>query len=392
MPKEIAVIILAGGKGTRFNSQTPKQFFKIFNKTLLEINIEKFLSIKNVVKIIIVSETNFLEKTKKITKKYNLDVIEGGKTRQLSVKNGLIELNKNKFNYVAIHDCARPFFDKSLFKKLLDKVSLNNCSIPILEISDSLMKVDSISKLTSRINRENLFSIQTPQIFPFKKILHAHKNSLKKKFTDDSAIAEEIKLKIKTIEGSKYNIKITTKEDIDIAKMIYMKQEEIKYNNRVGMGFDVHAFEDGTQIILCGIKIPFTKKLKGHSDADVGFHAIVDAILGSIGEGDIGEHFPPNQKKWKDSSSEIFMKFSKELLEKKNAKIQSIDLTLICEKPKIIPYKKLMVEKISKIMDICGELINIKATTTEKLGFTGREEGIAAQAIVSTKIIDGTAN
>ncbi len=388
MPKKIAVIILAGGKGTRFSKTKPKQFYKIDNETILEINIKKFQKFSFIQQIIVISEKSLIPKAKRIASKYDALVVNGGKTRQSSVLKGLQSLEKYEPNYVIVHDCARPFFHESMIKNFMKYVSNETCIIPVLKVSDSIIKI-SESVETCEIDRTGLFLIQTPQIFPFKKIFSAHINTKRLNYTDDSAIARDYNLDIKTIEGSKKNIKITTKDDIT---SYIVNNKNKNFTIRVGNGFDVHAFEKGNKLIICGVEIPFTKKLKGHSDADVGFHSIVDAILGSIGEGDIGDHFPPSEKKWKDVSSEIFMRFAKKLLENKQARIQNIDLTIICENPKLFKYKVLMKKNISQIMNVPNHFVNVKATTTEKLGFIGREQGIAAQATVTTKILDAIKN
>ena len=298
----------------------------------------------------------------------------------MSVKNGLIAAKKFKPEFILIHDCARPFLNEKLVNDLVQNTSLNNGCIPAIKVVDSLRKVKD-KKIYKSINRNNLFSIQTPQAFPFKKILKAHVSSKVTNHTDDSSLANENDIPVKIIEGLKNNIKVTTKDDILFLKMINKTEDKFK----IGSGFDVHKFVSGKEITLCGIKIPFSKSLKGHSDADVCFHVIVDAILGSISMGDIGDHFPPSDQKWKNCSSEVFMKFAKKELLKKKSVINNLDLTIICEKPKITNYKLRMRKNISRILELNLDDINIKATTTEKLGFTGREEGVAAQAIVSVK-------
>ena len=251
-------------------------------------------------------------------------------------------------------------------------------------MTDSINKILPGKEKIEDIDRTNLYMIQTPQSFPFKKIYNAHMKIESTNYTDDSSIAKKFDIKINTILGLKNNMKITTKDDINIAKMIYKKDYKEKITT--GLGFDVHKFEKGNFVVICGIKIPFNKKLKGHSDADIGFHALVDAMLGSISEDDIGKHFPPSDMKWKNAPSKIFVEFARELLIKKNAVVQNIDITIICEEPKISKYRDQMKKKISSLLKIDSAFINIKGTTTEKLGFLGRKEGIAAQVLVTTKI------
>lgn len=389
MSNDLSLVLLCGGLGKRFSKKIPKQFFEINNLTLLEINLRKFLELKLFKKIVVVSEKSLIKKTNLICKNFVdecIDVISGGKTRQISSKLGCLYLKKYNPKFVFIHDVARPFFDKKIIFRLLSKIKKNVGSVPVIEISDTLNLIKE-EKILSNIKRENIFTIQTPQAFPFDKILFAHENCSRNDYTDDGSLAKHFNLKIKPVLGSKKNIKITTEEDKELAEIIYqIEREKMKEFIYVGSGFDVHEFTNGNQIILCGIKIPFKKKLKGHSDADVAIHAIVDSILGALACGDIGDFFPPTDVKWKNVSSKIFLEKAKELLTQKNAFINNIDLTLICEEPKISQYKKQMVINIASILKIDPISINVKATTTEKLGFLGRKEGIAAQAISSIKI------
>ncbi len=381
MAKKITVIILSAGSGKRFDKIKPKQLFSIGDETLLDINIRKFLNIKNINNLVIVHSKEISAEVKKLGNE-SIFLTLGGKTRQESVKNGLNYAKKLKPDIVMIHDCARPFVDEELIKNLIANTSFSSGSVPVLKVNDSLRHINLKTSESKKISREHIFQIQTPQSFPFKKILKAHNKSTKNNYTDDSSLAEENNIKMKFILGDKNNIKITDKNDIKFGRVMFNNQKEIS----VGTGFDVHGFETGKHIIICGIKIPFSKKLKGHSDADVGFHTIVDAILGSVRAGDIGDHFPPSDEKWKDAPSSTFIKFAKNMVKKRNGKIKSIDLTIICEEPKIFKYKVKMKKNLSKLLEINEDRINVKATTTEKLGFLGRGEGIAAQAIVTSEI------
>ena len=380
MSKKVSVIILCAGEGKRFDNSIPKQFYKIEEETILEINIRKFIYTKLIDNIVIVTSKELLKKTNKYVCDKITTVI-GGKTRQESVKNGLIQCKKFNSEIVLIHDCARPFFNEKLVDDLINNTSNNQCCIPGIVVNDSLKKINK--KDIENVSRKNIIQVQTPQSFPLKKILLGHL-ATKKNHTDDSSIASEINLPIKLIPGLKKNFKITDKNDIKFMNMVY--ESEKKNRISVGIGFDVHQFEAGEYVIICGVKIPYEKKLKGHSDADVGHHTLVDAILGSISEGDIGEHFPPSDKKWKNAASSLFVEFAKELLIKKKAVIQNIDLTFICEQPKILKYKLDIKKNISNLLSLNINKINVKATTTERLGFLGRKEGIAAQAVVTTQI------
>lgn len=383
MSKKVSVIILSAGEGKRFSEKIPKQFYKIEEETILEINLRKFVNNKSIKNIIIVTSKELLQKTKKYSTD-KISVVIGGKTRQESVKNGLIQCKKFRSNIVLIHDCARPFFNKSLINELIANTSDNQCCIPCISINDSLKKIDNNN--IKNVNRKNIIQVQTPQSFPLEKILSGHLITKNNKHKDDSSIASEINLPIKVIPGLKKNIKITDKNDVDFMNMIYKSEKKKRIS--VGMGFDVHEFEAGEFVIICGVKIPYKKKLKGHSDADVGHHTLVDAILGSISEGDIGEHFPPSDEKWKDAPSSLFVEFTRKLLLKKKASIQNIDLTFICEEPKILKHKLEIKRNVANLLLVDVKNINVKATTTERLGFLGRKEGIAAQAIVTTEITE----
>ena len=374
--KNIA-LILSGGEGKRFDKKNPKQLFEINGRPILEITVSKFIQSKLFEKIIIVSNRKYTVKTKRILSKYDVKIIEGGETRQESVFNGLKFIKKLKPKNVVIHDSVRPFFTKKLLKKIT-KISGNvKCIVPALKVNDSVRL--SEKKIYKNIVRDNIKLIQTPQGFNFEEIFNSHKKLKNKEYTDDSLLVFENGCKIKIIEGEFLNYKITDKNDLKMANQLHKPHKSIK----VGQGFDVHQFTSGKSFKLCGVKIPFTKTLKGHSDADVGIHALVDAILGAISKGDIGDYFPPSQAKWKNVNSEVFLKYAKKLLKKDNFIINNIDLTIICEKPKISKYKKSMKKRLSNLLSIDEKIINIKGTTTEKLGFLGREEGIACQAIIS---------
>ena len=294
--------------------------------------------------------------------------------------NGINYCKKFKAENIIIHDVVRPFFSINLLQNILESLKKNDCVIPFINVYDSIRFYKK--KYYKNISRENLKLIQTPQGFKFKIIYDAHRNVKKNDFTDDSMLAFENGNDISLIPGEILNFKITEKKDLkkSFNQLInFMNQTDV----RTGSGFDVHKFTSGNHIKLLGIRIPFNKSLDGHSDADVGLHSIVDAILGSIGKGDIGEHFPPTEKKWKNKNSIFFLKYANNLLKINNFFINNLDITIRCEKPKIISWKKKMKDKIASLLKINVELININGTTTEKLGFLGREEGIACQSMIT---------
>ncbi len=377
---KVIALIVSGGEGKRFDKKLPKQFFKINNKSILEQCVKKFVESNLFNKVVVVCNKDFMDDSKKILKKYKLYYVKGGSTRQESVYNGLKSIKKYSPNKVLIHDAVRPFFSKNLLCEIIKKIESHQSVIPALKTFDSVRLFEKAKY--ENLNRDNIKLIQTPQAFDFIKIYNAHKKFKNENNTDDSLLFYRNGNKIKIIKGEIMNFKITKKKEFEEFKKIYEGKKN-NFNLRIGNGFDVHKFKKGKKLKLLGISFPFNKSLMGHSDADVGIHALVDAILGAISKGDIGEHFPPTEEKWKNKNSEFFLEFTKNLMKKNGFLLNNIDLTIICENPKISKYKQKMKEKISKILEINKDNVNIKGTTTEKLGFLGREEGIACQAIVS---------
>ena len=377
---KVIALIVSGGEGKRFDKKLPKQFFKINKKSILEQSVKKFVDSNLFFKVVVVCNKNFINHSKKVLNEYKLSYVKGGNSRQESVYNGLRSIKKDSPNKVLIHDAVRPFFSINLLNEIIKKLKNHESVVPALKIYDSVRLFEN--EKYENLNRENIKLIQTPQAFDFEKIYNAHKKLKNENSTDDSLLFYKNGNKIKVITGEIMNIKVTEKKGFEDFKRIY-QEEKKNINFRVGNGFDVHKFKKGNKLKLLGINVPFNKSLMGHSDADVGIHALVDAILGSISEGDIGEHFPPTEKKWKNKNSEFFLEYTKNLMKQNDFQVNNIDITIICEKPKISKYKQKMKEKIAKILEIPTDNINIKGTTTEKLGFLGREEGIACQASVS---------
>ena len=381
MQKNNLAIILSGGTGKRFDTSKPKQFYKLNKKTIIEISVEKFVNSNLFNYIIVVSHKNFYKFTKKLFNNKSVKVVVGGESRQESVFNGLSAAKSFNPKYVLIHDAVRPFFSITLLKRILTKLGNEISVIPSINVYDSARYFQN--KKYTNISRDNLKLIQTPQGYCFTSIYEAHIKNKEYIHTDDSMILYEFKKKIKLIKGEKKNFKITTKEDYDIGKLIVKESDSYMNDIRVGTGFDVHKFTNGKKLKIFGITIPFDKSLDGHSDADVGFHSIVDAILGGLCLGDIGNHFPPTEDKWRNRKSIFFMKYAKKLLQSKKFKINNLDITLICEKPKVSEYQKEFIKSVAEALDIDCKKINIKGTTTETLGFLGREEGIACQVSVT---------
>jgi len=377
---KVIALIVSGGEGKRFDKKLPKQFFRVDDKSILEQCVKKFVDSNLFYKVVVVCNKDFINESRIILKKYRLLYVKGGTSRQESVYNGLKSIKKYSPDKVLIHDAVRPFFSKNLLNEIIKKLEKHESVIPTLKIFDSVRVIEK--KKYVNLNRENIKLIQTPQAFDFKKIYNAHRKFKSEVNTDDSLLFYKNGNKIKIITGEIMNFKITEKKGFEEFKKIY-EEKNSETNIRIGNGFDVHKFKKGENLKLLGINLPFNKSLTGHSDADVGIHAIVDAILGAISKGDIGEHFPPTEKKWKNKNSEFFLEYTKNLMKKNGFQVNNLDVTVICEKPKISKYRQKMREKIAQILEMKIDDVNIKGTTTEKLGFLGREEGIACQVSVS---------
>jgi len=379
-PNKIKAIIVSAGNGKRVGGDLPKQYLKIDGIPILAKTIQRFHEVDIIDEVIVVIS----QKHQKYFDKFILPIIQkkvviilGGKTRRESVYEGLKHTDLE--DLVLIHDGARPFITYELIIKIINGVKHFGAAAPGMKVTDSIWEKNN--KVISGVqNRDNFLKAQTPQGFFTKDIIKNYEK-VKKEPSDDVELAVNNGLRVRIVEGDEKNIKITTMNDIENINSTSKSFLKI----RTGIGYDVHAFEAGNELILCGLKIPFNKSLKGHSDADVVMHAITDAIYGAIAEGDIGTWFPPNDIKWKNSNSEVFLKHANSLLTKKGYVISNLDCTIICEEPKIQPYTQKMRINMENILQITKDRISIKATTTEKLGFTGRKEGIAVQAIITVQ-------
>ncbi len=376
-------LIVAAGHRSRVKSTTPKQYMNLHGVPMLRHTVKTFLENSNIDGILVVYNPNHKDLYEFAVG--DLDIlppIAGGITRQESVRHGLEALKEYNPHKVLIHDAARPLVSDRIINAVIDAVDDNISVIPSVSVEDTLKKCED-GKVIDTVDRSKMIRAQTPQGFIFNEILKCHSKLKGHNFTDDAAIREYLCDEVITVDGSQLNFKVTTEEDFERAERIM----SIKHKTMIGQGFDVHKFcepkSENNTIMLCGVKVEHDKSLAGHSDADVAMHAVVDAILGAISEGDIGEHFPPSDEKFKDASSEIFLEKACYLVSQKHGVINNIDITIICEQPKISQYKKDMEKRIAQIARIDYTHVNVKATTTEKLGFTGRGEGIAAQAVVS---------
>ena len=389
--EKIVALITACGRGNRFNrgEGIPKQYLPLAGYPMLRHSILAFLNHPKVSDVICVIHPDDLELYEDAIRGLDLlNPVFGGESRQASIRLGLEELAEYLPHKVLIHDGVRPFVSKRIINGILEKLESHPAVIPAIAVEDTIKKIGD-GRIEWTLERENLWRAQTPQGFLYQDILNSHIAFKDLNFTDDSALNEYAGIPVAIVPGSQNNFKITTEEDYERAKhMVTFLNEEYREETRTGIGYDVHAFEDlvnvdSNFIRLGGVQIEFNKKIIAHSDGDVVIHAIIDAILGALGLGDIGEHFPPNDQKWNGCDSREMLKRIYNLVQKYSSSIINIDATIICERPKILKYKEKMKEEISTILGISSKKINIKATTTEGLGFTGRGEGIACQAVAT---------
>ena len=381
-------IIVAAGSGNRYGTKTPKQYQKINNISLLRHSILAFLNVKTCQSVTVVTRSEDADMYHDAVKGLKITPpVIGGKDRDESVFNGLKSLPKLiDEDIVLIHDAARPCVQQEDIIQLLETMRHNRAATLATPVTSTLKNANNQDIIIGDTSREDLWNIQTPQGFRYKDILNAHEQKDQNKtYTDDTSLISAMGIEVKLVKGSSRNIKITHPEDFKLASAILSPQSTL---TKTGLGYDVHAFDNNSTgpITLCGIQIEHERTLKGHSDADVALHAITDAILGAIGQGDIGQHFPPSDDTFKDMDSAIFLKKAHDLLSQQSGLINNIDQTIICEEPKIGPHAPKMRQRVSNILKTPESRINIKATTSEKLGFTGRKEGIAAQAIVTISL------
>ena len=310
----------------------------------------------------------------------------GGATRQASVHAGLEALASQKPDVVLIHDAARPFVSAAVISRAIEAASRSGAAIPAIPVTDTIKLIDGSGNVEATPERARLRVAQTPQAFRFDAILDAHRRAARdgrSDFTDDAALAEWAGLTVATFEGDPANMKLTTPEDFvrEEARLGAMLGDV-----RTGNGYDVHAFGDGDHVMICGVRVPHSNGFLAHSDGDVGLHALVDAILGALADGDIGSHFPPSDPKWKGAASDQFLKYAVDRVTARGGRIAHLDVTLICERPKIGPLRDTMRARIAEITGLALSRVAVKATTSERLGFTGREEGIAAVASATIRL------
>ena len=386
----VAVVIVAGGSGFRAGGELPKQYQLIGGRPMIWWTLKTFAKHPGVSHVQTVIGMGHESLFAAACGGLNIALpVIGGTTRQDSCRIGIAACVGTGVQKVLIHDAARPFVSADLISHIIAELDRSEGVVPGLPVADT-MKFAPGGLVEHTVDRHGLWSVQTPQGFGLQAILAAHSRALEQKLhdlTDDAAIAEKFGIKVRVIAGRSENRKLTTAEDIREADQFLMaKVNSERPDVRVGQGIDFHKFEDGDGVVLCGIKIPHNKKLKGHSDADAAMHALTDSILGALGEGDIGTFFPPSDPQWKDVSSSIFLRKAVELLVERNGIVANVDITILAEAPRVGPHIAAMRALLSPLLHIAEDRIAIKATTTEKLGAIGRREGLAAFATATVRL------
>jgi 2-C-methyl-D-erythritol 4-phosphate cytidylyltransferase/2-C-methyl-D-erythritol 2,4-cyclodiphosphate synthase len=393
MTRTVALIV-AAGRGTRFGGPVPKQYRDLGGRAVLARTIAVFRDHPAIDAVRVVIHPDDRGRYDKAVAGLDpLFPVAGGASRQDSVRLGLESLAEDPPDLVLIHDAARPFLDPATIDRVVAALAEAEGAIAALAVTDTIKRQDEAGNSAGTVDRTGLWRAQTPQGFRFQAILAAHRSAPADGLTDDAAVAERAGLTVRLVPGEERNFKITTETDLIRAEAVLTDSPQTapQWEFRSGMGYDVHRFGPGDRVWLCGVEVPHDHGLVGHSDADVGLHALTDAILGAIGAGDIGHHFPPSDPRWKGSPSDVFLAHAGALVAQRGGSIAQLDVTLICEKPKIGPHRPAMVRRIGEILGIAPDRVSVKATTTERLGFAGRGEGMAAQAIATVRLpADGT--
>lgn len=389
----IAVIIVAAGRGHRFGGEMPKQYLEVHQQPLVRHAVQAFLdhsAIDLILPVIHPDDADILANA--LGGLDYLEPVAGGAARQDSVRNGLEGLASSAPDYVLVHDAARPMVAPALIDRVIEALQDTSGVIPGIAVVDTLKRADDDGIITDTVSRDGLWRAQTPQGFKYADLLAAHRSAIGQELTDDAAVMEASGYRVAVVLGDENNIKVTTPDDL-------MRMEEIMSDDsaqaklvrspsfRIGSGYDVHKLGPGDHVTLCGVKITSERALIGHSDADVALHAVTDAVFGAIADGDIGSHFPPTDSQWRGASSDQFFAYACERMRERGFELSNIDLTIICEKPKIGPHRDAMRARLAEIAQIDVSCVSVKATTTERLGFTGRGEGIAAEAVIIIEIL-----
>jgi 2-C-methyl-D-erythritol 4-phosphate cytidylyltransferase / 2-C-methyl-D-erythritol 2,4-cyclodiphosphate synthase len=384
----VAAVIVAGGRGERAGGSITKQYRDIAGEPMIRATLRAFLTHGSVALVQpVIGDTDAATFRAATAGLERLSPpVPGGATRQASVRAGLEALAAHAPALVLIHDAARPFLTGGLIDRAIAAATATGAAVPGLAVADTVKQIDAASMVTETLDRSRLRIVQTPQAFGFDFILKAHRRAAAAglaSFTDDAALAEWAGQRVSIFEGESGNVKVTTNDDFARAELAHIaKLADI----RTGSGFDVHAFADGDHVMLGGVRIPYSRGVTGHSDADVVLHALVDAILGALADGDIGSHFPPSDPQWKGASSDRFLAFACDRVRARKGIIANLDATVVCEAPRVSPHRDAMRARIAEIAGIAADRVAIKATTSEKMGFTGRSEGIVAMATATIRL------
>ena len=395
-----AALIVAAGRGHRVGGPLPKQYRRLAGRTVLGHSVRRFAEHPRVDRVRVVINPadrplydDAVQGSEGAEAGKLLAPVAGGATRQESVRNGLESLADFPPDLVLIHDGARPLVSDAVIDGALDALAGHDGALPALAVSDSLKRTaPGGAVIAGAVAREGLWRAQTPQGFRYPVILDAHRVAAGGALTDDAAVAKHAGLSVALTAGDEDNLKITTEQDFARAERIMAAARDsiialaVPLETRVGMGFDVHRFGPGDHLMLGGVAVPHEQGVVSHSDGDVVLHAIVDAVLGAMAAGDIGTHFPPSDETWRDADSARFAAHALSLLKERGGHLSHIDVTVICQRPKIGPHRPAMVARLADVLGLTPARISLKATTTERLGFTGRGEGIAAQAVATVRL------
>jgi len=388
MTETVAAVIVAAGRGERAGADIPKQYRAMAGEPMIRAALRAFLTHPRIDFVQPVINPNDKDAYAEAIAglKDPLPPVSGGATRQASVRAGLEALTSRRPTLVLIHDAARPFVSPALIDRAIGAGRTCGAAVPGIALADTVKSIDETATVIETLDRSRLRMVQTPQAFAFNLIVEAHRRAAaaqRDSFTDDAALAEWAGQRVSVFEGEADNVKITTKDD-------FIRGEMTRFATisdvRTGNGFDVHAFAEGNHVMLGGIRIPHSHGVTGHSDADVALHALVDAILGALAEGDIGAHFPPSDPQWKGAASDRFLAFACERVRKRGGIISHLDVTVVCEAPRISPHRDAMRARIAAIANLAVDRVAVKATTSEKLGFAGRGEGIFAMATATIRL------
>jgi 2-C-methyl-D-erythritol 4-phosphate cytidylyltransferase/2-C-methyl-D-erythritol 2,4-cyclodiphosphate synthase len=384
----VAAVVVAAGRGTRAGLDYPKQYKVMGGSPMVRESLRAFAGHPEVDLVLPVIHPDDAARFAAATEGLALaEPVPGAATRQGSVRAGLEALSERSPAIVLVHDAARPFTSAALVSRAIAAAGAHGAAVPALPLTDTVKLVNDHSQVTATLNRAALRTVQTPQAFAYPALLDAHRRAAaanRADFPDDAALAEWAGLKVAVFDGEAGNVKMTTPEDFARAER---DAQAALADMRTGIGYDIHAFDiGGDHVWLGGVKIPHSRKLSGHSDADVALHALVDAILGALADGDIGVHFPPSDDRWKGAPSDKFLQFAVDRVRQRGGRVSHLDVAIVCEAPKVNPHRDMMRQRIAEIAGVSIDRVGVKATTNEKLGAIGNSEGIAAYAVATIRL------